>query len=583
MKKMNGIHIDKWRVLNKTLFDAYIETYKKLSQQPHLNPAETLVEMFESRGIRGKLTSEDYGSAYTIAREVGIYYETEDGYFLSEIANSYVNDKLSYEDYLKYYCLNVEFLIRNKVVHPFEDIIDSLKDQILDKNEIAKKCSNLVPIGSPPTTTDSLRLFLNRCVEAKLLVEENYKYRLNYPYYLLKGSLNKSELNSDTFESLFISGDQKKAQQNIVEKLLERSVIHLFDSSFTLIREKSSFGNIIDNQLETKLYTSPNIDKLHPRNKIIYGAPGTGKSYELREQAKRLGFDEKRMKRVTFHPNYSYQQFVGSYKPSPIYKEFQEESALYGSDKTTKLESLHKKEPMIDYSFVPGIFLELLIKALNNPNEDYLLIIEEINRAPVSAVFGDVFQLLDRDSHGVSQYEITFNTEAQNFIIMNGIKSPEIKLPNNFFIWATMNSADQGVLPLDAAFKRRWSFEYLPLDKKEAIVKDANVQFMGESLNWNSFRTKINEKLKSIGVAEDKLIGPFFLSENERNNDNAIKNKLLLYLRDDVVRHNPESLFRQKTFSDIIGAYDNGKNVFKDISFEMEKTEIKDAEGDPTE
>ena len=304
------------------------------------------------------------------------------------------------------------------------------------------------------------------------------------------------------------------------------------------------------------------LDPQIPRNKIIYGAPGTGKSYELRDQARTNGFSEDNTIRVTFHPNYTYQQFIGSYKPSPIYKNVQSSDSIFGSDKTTQLEGNDKKEPLIDYSFIPGPLLNLLVKALRNSDQNYLLIIEEINRAPVSSVFGDVFQLLDRKEDGTSEYSITFSNEAMSFFRANEILNTEIILPNNLFIWATMNSADQGVMPLDAAFKRRWTFEYLPLDAKQTVVADRSIQFQGVSYNWNAFRKQVNDKLKSLEIAEDKLIGPFFMNRNELMNNNSIKNKLLLYLRDDVVRHDPSRLFVKSTYSDIMKMYDDGVNIF---------------------
>lgn len=311
-----------------------------------------------------------------------------------------------------------------------------------------------------------------------------------------------------------------------------------------------------------------------PRNKIIYGAPGTGKSYELRDQAGLAGFSEDDIIRVTFHPNYSYQQFVGSYKPTPIYRNVLQEGAVfYGSDKTTELENNHKKEPLIDYRFVAGPLMKQLVFALNNPNKNYLLIIEEINRASVSSVFGDVFQLLDRKEDGTSEYNITFNEEAMAFLRLNSIYDSEIHLPSNLFIWATMNSADQGVMPLDAAFKRRWTFEYLPLNAKQEKVADRKIKFQGQEYAWNSFRKQINDTLKDLGVVEDKLIGPFFMNSNELSNENSIKNKLLLYLRDDVVRHNPESLFIKKTYSDIIEMYSKGENIFVNLEIKNELTE----------
>lgn len=299
--------------------------------------------------------------------------------------------------------------------------------------------------------------------------------------------------------------------------------------------------------------------KILARNKIIYGAPGTGKSYALRQQATAAGFKEKRIIRVTFHPNYTYQQFVGVYKPTPIYKLTNEQ--LYGSDGSTPRES---KEPLIDYTLVAGPLLMLLVAARKEPDEKFLLIIEEINRAPVAAVFGDVFQLLDRDKDGKSEYEIEFNADITTYLNRAlEVKGSKIGLPANLYIWATMNSADQGVMPMDAAFKRRWAFEYLPLDQMESKVEDWVINFQEVDYKWNAFRKELNDALKKQNVAEDKLIGPFFLNEAELSDPDTIKNKLLLYLRDDILRHSPESLFAKRAFSDIVSDYVAGVNIFR--------------------
>ncbi len=232
---MNGINIDKWRVLNKTLFDAYINTYQLLQENSDLFAPEVLVNAFSKLGILDSLTKDGYGTAYTIAREIGIYYEDNGRYILSKISQSYVDRKLSYSDYLKYYCLNIEFLINNEVVHPYTEILDALNGQELNKNEIAHICTKLVPVDSPNSVIDCLRLFLNRCVEAELLIVENGRYKLAYSYNLLKGSCNLSNLSVDEFEQKFILGDQKNAQKNIVTNLIEREITHLFNKSFNLI------------------------------------------------------------------------------------------------------------------------------------------------------------------------------------------------------------------------------------------------------------------------------------------------------------------------------------------------------------
>ena len=363
--------------------------------------------------------------------------------------------------------------------------------------------------------------------------------------------------------------DLSSLEDGIGEELVK---LQLADNSESIIVVNKS-ENVIKNDCED----NSELLKLEPRNKIFYGAPGTGKSYELRNTALNdLKFSEKNVKRVTFHPSYSYQQFVGSYKPSPIYKALnKEDDKLFESDKVTELTGTEKREPLIDYKFVPGPFLELLVNALlakqNKTNCNYMLIIEEINRANVASVFGDVFQLLDRNDSGESEYSITFNTDIRNFLRSKNIESENIKLPENFFIWATMNNADQGVMPLDSAFKRRWSFEYIGIDKaeKKEGFEHSNrvIKFRQNKYFWNSFRKAINNKLKANNVNEDKFLGFYYMNENELKSEEVIKNKLLLYLREDVLRHNPSVLFHNnlKSFSDIVDKYDDKLEEDKNI------------------
>lgn len=266
-----------------------------------------------------------------------------------------------------------------------------------------------------------------------------------------------------------------------------------------------------------KAWTKKVADKLG-FNRIIFGAPGTGKSYQLNKQAEYC-FDADHMERVTFHPEYSYFDFVGSYKP-----------VMEGKN--------------IKYDFIPGPFARILVKALNDKEHPYLLLIEEINRARVAAVFGDIFQLLDRNESGESEYEIMPSLELARYLQNNPkLKNEEIKpirIPNNLYIWATMNSADQGVYPLDTAFKRRWSMEYIPYNPpKGKILPDDK---------WNQIRTGINRLLLEKGhVNEDKLMGYYFLKKEERTSDklkDALQNKVLMYLFDDAAKHCRKEIFK---------------------------------------
>lgn len=283
----------------------------------------------------------------------------------------------------------------------------------------------------------------------------------------------------------------------------------------------------------------------------------------------------KRYERVTFHPNYSYAQFVGTYKP------------VQNSEKG--------KESEILYSYVPGPFLRILVNALKHPEQDFLLIIEEINRANVAAVFGDVFQLLDRKD-GVSEYPVAASEDIKRYLKDNGIDNcDELKIPSNMYIWATMNSADQGVFPMDTAFKRRWEFEYIGVDDNQQKIenfeipmqekkddagnpeKDAEGNVTHEWMKWNDLRTKINDKLTELGINEDKLLGPFFISleklqsvENRNESEagnfvKAFKSKVLMYLFEDAVKMKAPSFFKcdKMRYSEICKKFDtDGIGVF---------------------
>lgn len=280
-------------------------------------------------------------------------------------------------------------------------------------------------------------------------------------------------------------------------------------------------------------------------NRIIFGAPGTGKSFRL--ECDRIDILQNGIvgdfERVTFHPDYSYSQFMGTYKPVCEGRE-------------------------IYYKFVPGPFMRIYVEAIkngrtNNP-QPYVLLIEEINRAKVAAVFGDIFQLLDRDDYGVSQYEIQASEDIRKHLADELGGEPndyrKIMLPNNMFIWATMNSADQGVFPMDTAFKRRWNFEYLGIDANEDKVISSVELVDGKvetNVSWNKLRKAINEKLScEFKVNEDKLIGPFFLSakviEPEKDGSamkdpvafrEAFKSKVLMYLYEDAAKQYKHKLF----------------------------------------
>lgn len=293
------------------------------------------------------------------------------------------------------------------------------------------------------------------------------------------------------------------------------------------------------------------------RNRIVFGAPGTGKSHMLKSDSRRLLTGTKgSYERVTFHPEYTYSQFVGSYKP------------------------VTNAEGEIRYDFVPGPFMRVLVAALKSGRTEtpqpHLLLIEEINRAKVAAVFGDVFQLLDRNSNGSSEYEIHTTEDIKKYLISELGKSPDsIKIPDNMFIWATMNSADQGVYPMDTAFKRRWNFEYIGIDDSDDDIGGIVALGQGEyqrDINWNQLRKTINSTLSDeFGINEDKLLGPYFLSQQvfAYGDDGrmisperfiaAFKSKVLMYLFEDAAKAVRQRLFdgcNSSRYSAVCAAFD---------------------------
>ena len=331
-----------------------------------------------------------------------------------------------------------------------------------------------------------------------------------------------------------------------------------------------------------------------PRNLIVFGAPGTGKSYRIEkgEEKGKEGREKKfgnNYERVTFYPTYSYAQFVGTYKP--VMNQIKDKEG-----KVEKDENGNVKEE-ISYEFVPGPFLRVLVNALNNPGENWCLIIEEINRANSAAVFGDVFQLLDRNSKGESEYPIAVSEDVKRFLNdeekgLTGVGRAELqkmagsieqlKIPANMYIWATMNSADQGVFPMDTAFKRRWEFEYIGVDDEaEENAKCLQWTIEGCGYEWNKVRRVINGLLAVNGVNEDKLMGPYFIQPKEGNVIlvDAFSSKVLMYLWEDAGRMIRRKLFENNihTYSELVDEWKkSGIKVLKEAAKNDElKKEIK--------
>ncbi|MFY8189187.1 MAG: McrB family protein [Flavobacterium sp.] len=268
--------------------------------------------------------------------------------------------------------------------------------------------------------------------------------------------------------------------------------------------------DLIDENEPEQKKSNPTYNSIGESHQLIFfGSPGTGKSREVE-----IRIDGHKRTRITFHPETDYHSFVGSYKP-----------VMNGSN--------------IEYKFVPQAFTKAYCEALKNPNEPHFLIIEEINRGNCAQIFGDIFQCLDRDETGKSNYEVDCNEDLANylkeFFAGTDIVTDKIILPNNLYILATMNTSDQSLFPMDSAFKRRWDWEFVPINYEDA--NSLNIVIGDSTYNWGNFIEIINPKIKELTGSEDKQLGNRFVNPNDGNiTFDQFRSKVLFYLWSEVYK-----------------------------------------------
>lgn len=348
------------------------------------------------------------------------------------------------------------------------------------------------------------------------------------------------------------------------------------------------------------------------RQIIFFGTPGSGKSHRVKALT-----EGKKVHRTTFHPDSDYASFVGCYKPTmkksfdPILsfetlKELAEDfygtypiarfTAQYykslevldtkqqaeirkiiiaqnnGGKETSGDQEPYMRQPMagvkyleslgllkgsngeISYSFISQVFTEAYVDAWKHPEEEVYLVIEEINRGNCAQIFGDLFQLLDRNSEGKSEYRIKADSDLRDYLYRQlgeeheGIKNGELCLPPNLHILATMNTSDQSLFPMDSAFKRRWDWEYVPVDYSEAVPSSHFVIALGDKeYRWVDFLKEVNERIRTATDSEDKQMGNFFIKSDI--SEAEFKSKVMFYLWNEVCRDEygtPNNFFRSK-------------------------------------
>lgn len=299
-------------------------------------------------------------------------------------------------------------------------------------------------------------------------------------------------------------------------------------------------------------------------NKIFYGVPGSGKSYYIEQH---YSVNENNSMRVVFHPDYTYSDFVGQILPKIVKGE-------------------NGSEDKLKYEFIPGPFTKILKKANDNPEQQFYLIIEELNRGNAPAIFGEIFQLLDRNENGSavgeSKYSIT-NAEIADIVFKN-TETP-IKIPANLSILATMNTSDQNVFTMDTAFQRRWIMVHIPNKFKSP---QADQKIADSEITWKAFAEAVNDKLTEISgeltSTEDKRLGAYFAREADFKDRSRFAEKVLKYLWDDAFKMERSAIFKAsfKTLSSVIEKFEDDKienplnevldsEIYKDICERMKE------------
>ncbi len=292
----------------------------------------------------------------------------------------------------------------------------------------------------------------------------------------------------------------------------------LISNKHLLVFSENETSSLSDNKIDE----SVRIDG--GKNIILYGVPGSGKSYTLQRD---YCNDNSVVEKIVFHPDYSYSDFVGQIMPSV------------------------DDSGMVSYKFNPGPFTNILKKAYHNPQIKHVLVIDEINRGNAPAIFGEIFQLLDRLKHdkdgfkkGSSEYVIN-NMDIAN--IVHSDKNASIRIPSNLYIIATMNTSDQNVFTLDTAFQRRFSMQLIENSFENVDDDFKNMKILDTDITWQKFCTTINEKIaqnnEGLSSMEDKRFGVYFVNIDDLKSKENFAHKVIKYLWDDVFKFDRNIIF----------------------------------------
>lgn len=473
-----------------------------------------------------------------IARQLALYYE-KDGMCIPRFTRKVsCSEILRYvENWAKlYFVPNIYTPSLKADGHQATNIYAFLKNEAMSgENSYSKVCTQM--FGIELNNTDKVRVYLNN------------------------------------FTDLIISDDVMFVNQ------------HLSDSSMPevypeiMVESAEEYFNYFSVELPCSVEVFSCIES--SIQQIFYGAPGTGKSHAINEETK-----DEEVIRTTFHPDTDYSTFVGAYKPTTKEVELRD---LSGHKVVEDGEVV--KEDRIVYEFVAQSFLQAYVSAWKkyaDANEDepkkQYLVIEEINRGNCAQIFGDLFQLLDRNDKGFSDYPIKADADMKRQlqkafvglviaqkdkinalykgkdVVSQVLGGDILLLPNNLYIWATMNTSDQSLFPIDSAFKRRWDWTYMPISNAE---KDWIIEVDGSKYDWWQFLERINEKIGSTTNSEDKKLGYFFCKAQDGViSAKTFVGKVIFYLWNDV--------FKDYEFGDAIFNDEDGSKLSFDKFYTSE-------------
>lgn len=485
----------------------------------------------EFKAITDQIQSEGGGSQTYIDIPKGKVCDDELNDFFGE--GTWQGDGKGYKWEVPIYSLGLDLSSQTIVVSQRRVLSNCIREQNKEKRiNIWKSEFSEFPTSIYDEATNPIYVFILKTEAGDFYAGWFYSNKYNESWYLTK-ELCKPFFGDSTGYCLFSN------PINIDKRNFSWPFLGLDDTLLDALRGKSDKKiNICKGEK----------DKLQ---QILFGAPGTGKSHTINCDA---NITEQNSIRTTFHPDSDYSTFVGCYKPTK-----------------------DEKSGEITYDFTPQAFTNAYVAAWKNVESPFFLIIEEINRGNCAQIFGDIFQLLDRDPNGFSSYKTTPDQDLANYIREQftdtdiddaDVKSgKKMQLPPNLYIWATMNTSDQSLFPIDSAFKRRWDWRYIPIDytDKGHYIACGDTQY-----SWADFLQKVNDKVESVTQSEDKKLGYWFMGNGAEQKEITVDrfvSKVVFYLWNDVFKDFGKSgntIFKD-TFAKFHKFFDFGGNPKEDV------------------